>query len=301
MTAGTRAPRPGFTLLEVLLSSAIGVLLMAALYAAMNLQIKHAQAGREVVERSLLVRSLFNRISNDIMLTLAPTTPAASSQGGGSGGSGGSGGMGGSSGGTSGAATGTSGATSGSSGSGTSGAAASGGSSPSGTTASPLGVVTINLGVQGDNTRLILQVSRLPRDVTGLDGQPPACDMRRITYWLAGTGEGLCRQEFRPVTSDDAINVLPPDIPDEASYVLADEVKSLTFQYFDGSAWQDTWDGTQPGADGVTPMGPPQAVAITLEVETPGQARKSYRHVVAIPTANGLTQATTTTTSTTGN
>src|SRR5207248_9399089 len=127
---------------------------------------------------------------------------------------------------------------------GTGSSAGGGTSSRGGTTASPLGVVTINLGVQGDNTRLILQVSRLPRDVTGLDGQPPACDMRRITYWLASTGEGLCRQEFRPVTSDEATNVLPPDIPDEASYVLADEVKSLTFQFFDGSAWQDVWDGT---------------------------------------------------------
>jgi hypothetical protein len=162
----------------------------------------------------------------------------------------------------------------------------------------------INLGVQGDNGRLILNVSRLPRDVgDGTDGQPPACDLRRITYWLCTSDPvGLCRQEFKPVTSDDANTVLPPDIPDEPSYVLADEVKSLQFQYFDGTAWQDTWDGTALGADGVTPQGPPQAIAITIDVETPGQTRKSYRHVVAIPTANGLTQTTIgTATTTTGN
>src|SRR5207244_6987738 len=78
---GTRSKsnnRQGFTLLEVLLSAAIGVLLMAALYVAMQVQLDHAQAGREAVEESLLTRALLRRMSNDIAPGLAPTLPNTS-------------------------------------------------------------------------------------------------------------------------------------------------------------------------------------------------------------------------------
>ena len=137
------------------------------------------------------------------------------------------------------------------------------------------------------------------------------CPSRSASSARTGTGEptGLCRQEFKPVTSDDATNVLPPDIPDEGTYVFAEEVKTLQFQYFDGTTWQDTWDGTTAGGDGTTPQGPPLAIAITIDVALPGSTSnangqesqpkvKSYRHVVPILTANGATQASTTTTTT---
>ena len=59
---GLRIPsRPGYTLLEVLLASAIGVLLMGALYVAMDVQLRHAQAGRELIEQGTLVRVDFPR------------------------------------------------------------------------------------------------------------------------------------------------------------------------------------------------------------------------------------------------
>ena len=108
------------------------------------------------------------------------------------------------------------------------------------------------------------------------------------------------RQEMKLVTSDDASTLIPPNIPDEAAHVIAEEVKSLTFSYFDGSQWQDTWDSTQPGADGATPKGPPLAIAIVIGIPAPGAERtnngnlKQYRHVVAIPSANGATQPNTT-------
>src|SRR3954454_8013063 len=72
--------RAGFTLLEVLLSSAIGVLLLSGLYVAVNVQLRHAQAGRDLVERGTLARGLLARIANDISPTLAPAMPASSSQ-----------------------------------------------------------------------------------------------------------------------------------------------------------------------------------------------------------------------------
>jgi len=167
-----------------------------------------------------------------------------------------------------------------------------------------VGPVLFNLGVQGDTATLTLYVSRLPHDVTnGLDSNDPSVvqpsDLRRITYWLAGDGGnplGLARQAVKFVTSSDQISALPPDVSDPGSFVIAEEVKSLQFQYFDGNTWQDTWDGTQPGSDGVTPQGPPAAIAITLSVarasvggrnqEDPNP--RQYRHVVLIPTANNF-------------
>jgi len=83
------------------------------------------------------------------------------------------------------------------------------------------------------------------------------------------------------------------------NFVIAEEVQSVTFRYFDGTAWQDSWDGTQASSGSGSPMGPPLAVEITLVVATPSlQSQtgdtsnlKTYRHVVAIPTANGTSSA----------
>jgi hypothetical protein len=256
-------------LLEVLLAAAIGVLLMAALYVAMDVQLRHAQAGRDLVEQSLLVRALLARIANDIRPSIGPALPPSAAQ-----------------------------------------AAQPAAANPTATAPTATNTATtsnstpsITLGVQGDSSRLILWVSRIPGDLNftpnGQAAQPVSSDLRRITYWLAGGNEGLglARQEVKLATSDDAIITVPPDIPDEPSFVIAEEVKSLQFRYFDGTSWQDTWDATAAGSTGA-PLGPPLAIEITVGVAssssndvTPDSkpTLKSYRHVVAIPTANGTT------------
>jgi prepilin-type N-terminal cleavage/methylation domain-containing protein len=247
--------RRAFTLLEVLLSAAIGVLLMAALYVAMNVQLDHAQAGREAVEQSLLVRAVLRRMSNDITPSLAAELPASNTGAGGAGGA--------------------------------AGAAGAGNTVSS-------NAPTFNL--QGDSERLILWVSRISSDLSPLlTNQPVASDLRRVTYWMASSG-GLARQEIKLATSDDALVTVPPNIPDEANLVIADEVQGVTFRYFDGTAWQDSWDGTASSSSG-SPTGPPLAVEITLVIATPSSQTgdtsnlKTYRHVVAIPTANGASSA----------
>jgi hypothetical protein len=84
--------------------------------------------------------------------------------------------------------------------------------------------------------------------------------------------------------------------------LVAREVKSLTFQYFDVNqqSWMDSWDGTQPGPDGVTPIGPPAAISIVVEIALPNSdgepVRKTFKHIVALPTANGVQSQTTSTT-----
>ncbi|HEX4590049.1 MAG TPA: type II secretion system protein GspJ [Gemmataceae bacterium] len=68
----SRTPRPGYTLLEVLLASAIAVLLMAALYVGMDIQVRAIQAGREKVNETALVRNLIARMSADAVGTITP-------------------------------------------------------------------------------------------------------------------------------------------------------------------------------------------------------------------------------------
>jgi len=283
------ARRSAFTLLEVLLALAIASLLLYALYTAVEIQLRHQQTARDVVEQSQLARALLRRIANDITPSLAPTLPPTASQG-----------QGGGAGGAAAAAAPAAGATT------TTGGATTTPAAPM-TTALAGNAVVFNQGAQGDNTTLTLYISRWPREVnfdtqlaTDPGTQSQLSDLRRISYVL-DSDRGLLRQEIKLATSDDALNAPSPMLDDGYTSVLAEEVKSIQFQYWDGSNWQDSWDGTQPGADGSTPQGPPLAIAITVGIALTsdsryggGQVVKQYRHVVALPTANGLSQNTTT-------
>ncbi len=300
--------RPAFTLLEMILAAAITVLLLAALYVAVDVQLRHAATARDIVEQTTLARTLINRIANDIEPSVNLVDPSRFQSGSSS-----STGSTGSS--TTGATTGATGSTSTTGGSSTTGTASS-------TTATNGPLILL---LQGTTDTLTIWVSRVPPDPnnlsavnnlvnpSGQNGQngqnsqdnangqnnlaalPGIADTRRIDYWLAGGGGlGLARLEQTAITGDDAApGTTPPDVSDPNSKVIiAPEVKSLQFQYFDGSAWQDSWDGTQLGADGVTPLGPPAAVAITIGLAQPdGGDLKMYRHVVGIQAANGAMSA----------
>jgi hypothetical protein len=147
--------------------------------------------------------------------------------------------------------------------------------------------------------------TQLPRDSMAgslLEGIASSGDLRRVAYWLGSSGDnsqGLLRQELFQVTSEEAGQPLP-ELSDPTSKnikIVGPEVKSLTFRYFDGTSWQESWDGTTLGADGITPIGPPVAIEITIGLaprssSSEGEAQlKTYRHVVYIPTNNISTQA----------
>jgi prepilin-type N-terminal cleavage/methylation domain-containing protein len=293
--------RRAFTLLEIILALGIGALLLAGLYYALNIQVGHTHSGRKIVERSALARGILNKIQADILASLGPQDPNFTQQGASSASSSSTGST--SSSTTTSGSTTTSSTTSGTSGSSSTG---SSGTSGSGTPSNPM---TFNMGMQGTSTQLSVYASRLPREAIKQIGSNSAAssassgnsnqstmtpsDLRLVTYWLASSGNGgLARQELSAVTSSDAVNNLPPNVADETQYIIHPEVVSLQFQYFDGTTWQDSWDGTQPGSDGSTPQGPPAAVAITLSITQPsgrpGAAAPTYqfRHVVTIPTAN---------------
>src|SRR5262249_33295712 len=146
--------RPAFTLLEVVLAMSISILLLAGLYAALNIQVHHSQAAREVVEQTVLARSLVSRISRDLAPALAPPAPLRTQAPSGSGGGG--------------ASTQTT-----TSSSPTTPATPGGSTTPAttdpaaGATANP-NAAAITVRVEGNSTVLSLYVTRVPRELNPL-------------------------------------------------------------------------------------------------------------------------------------
>jgi len=283
-----RQRRSGFTLLEVTLAMAIGIIVLGALYTAVETQLRSAQIARDIVEQSTVARALLTRMANDMSSVINRIPQKGSGGGGGGGGAGGAGGAGGMSGASNATATNTPGGM----GSGN----MSGGTSSATSDGSTSGTVQIPPGVMGDSATLHLFVTKIPREVIASradDTPPPVSDTRRISYWYID-GVGLVTQEVQPITSESALDNLPPDVDAESYKILADEVRSLTFSYFDGTNWQDTWDSTQVGTDNVTPIGPPRAIAVEITLQGkggPDAPVRKYRQVVALITANGATTA----------
>ena len=252
--------RSGLTLLEVLLASALAVVLMAALYVALEVQLRLANTGREAVEQATLVRAIVQRLNNDLTGGLCPTTPPAD---------------------TSGAATTTT----------ETDAAAS---ATSAVTTSD--TIAFGSGVIGESDRLTLFVSRVAgagRNIDESGETPLPSDIRRVMYWL--TDHGMARQEIPWVTSERLQTSTDPDFEDgksEKDFVIADEVTKLQFEYWDGSAWASSWDGKALAADGKTPRGPPAAIRVRFTLRLPGDhpgqtVEKEFRHTVALLTAGG--------------
>src|SRR5262249_7592440 len=125
-------------------------------------------------------------------------------------------------------------------------------------------------GVIGDETKLVIYAGRVPeacfRNLNQND--QVRADQRQIIYWLGKGTNGAPDPGERPwITADGVRNAIDDDEEATDSTLVAEEVTSLLFEYFDGSNWTNTWDGTTPGADGVTPIGPPRAIRITLSLK----------------------------------
>ena len=291
--------RSAFTLLEVLLAMSISVMVLGAVYAFVGHQLRQAQAGRDVIERATLARAILGRIDTDIRSIITLSDPgryrlqpnvsgdtAASP-------------MTATGPGTAGKSSASTASTAGAASSASASSSPSASSSTSGTpgTSTTTGAIDLPRGVIGSSTELNIYVSRLPTEMFGTDSSDPTLltsDLRRISYWMGGDGDnaGLCRMEVRLITSDDAANLTLPS-GDVAQYLYAGEVKSVEFGYFDGTAWQTSWDSTMLGADQVTPIGSPRAISIKIELAQVSPVggkdppTKTYRHVIAIACADG--------------
>jgi prepilin-type N-terminal cleavage/methylation domain-containing protein len=295
--------RQAFTLLEVLLAMAIAVVVLGAVYSFVGYQLRQAHAGRDIIDRSTLARSVLARVDTDLRSAITLNDPgryrmaaAKSAASGGSDTSGDTSAAGTTSGSTTTGASGTT-ATSGTTSGSTTGSSTTDSTSGSSTTAaSGLTAITLPQGVMGTSTELHLFVSRASTEAfAGSTDEGPqlTSDLRHIYYWMSTNDKngGLCRMESRVITSDQATTLDAP--PGEADqYLYAREVKSIEFSYFDGTSWQSSWDSTTLGPDNATPQGSPRAIAVTLGLprykgtDQNGEI-KYYRHVVHLVTANG--------------
>lgn len=260
--------RSGYTLLEVMLAIAIGLLLVAALYIALDVQFRYMQSGRNAVVEAQVARGLLTRMADDVRPSLAvlpsrkKTTAAAS-----------------------GAAAPTDPAqpaeTAPPPASGEPASTEPAEPTDTGPTTQP-GI--FNQGVYGSQNEVYLFVSATGRyygDETGIS------DLRRIHYYLV-PGQGLYRQEQRNVLSTSSL--MEEEEPGE---LIANEVVGLEFEYMSYDPGSGSVGYSQTWTNGLTD-GPPMAVRITLVIESPARGfllrpepkQTTYSMVVAIPGAN---------------
>ena len=306
MLRGPRAPgtRPGYTLLEVILASVIAVVLLGALYVALDLMLNRMDAGRDQVGGNDLARAIVTtRMAADLAGTLGPLPPK-------------------------------SGGTPPDQSSG-SGSTPTSTSTPPTTTATPTtpdstatndpttgqqptpattGVdLPFGAGIIGTEKQLVVFAGKAPDALTDPEAAANpdillGADFKKIVYYLASDGGGLCRQVRPMVTADGVWNSTEPDLATELTDVIAPEVSDVTFEYYDGGTWQSSWDGSELSSDGVTLLGPPRAVRVTLTLEFPGRGgtmtQKRVQQVFPIRAAVGNytppTDGTTAVTGTTG-
>lgn len=75
MRLANRAARPAFSLLEMVLALALGMLVLLALYVAFSVYLTLAQAGRDAAAEGALARSILARMGNDVAGQLGPEDP----------------------------------------------------------------------------------------------------------------------------------------------------------------------------------------------------------------------------------
>ncbi len=271
-----RAARRGYTLLEVLIASAIAVLLLSALYFAFDLTIRSADTGRALVGESDLNRAVINRMAIDLSSPLGVLPPM-------------SGGA------TDGAAasstttdtTATTGTT----------ATATTDTTSTATTMTTDPLIRFDAGVIGTSEQLIVFVSKVPTWLSDREtaADPNALlpsDAHRISYYLHSSGKGLCRQDKPWITADKVGNSTEIDRTNEDGEVIAPEIVAIAFEYTDGTSYVSEWDGSQASIDGSSSTGPPRAIKATITFEFTdregNKATKKIVHIFAIRSGVGL-------------
>ena len=97
----------------------------------------------------------------------------------------------------------------------------------------------------------------------------PWGEIQRVSYFLAApTNDASGMDLYRSVTR----NLLPVTQEEAEDQFLMSGVDNITFQYYDGSNWKDTWDSTQ--ADSVTGLtnNLPRAIKFSMELHVENQS-----------------------------
>ena len=284
---GQRTGRQAFTLVEVMLALTLSVILLGAIFTAMDQSWRLTANGREEMERSQLARALIRKIAIDVRsISFVPpimTDDSASATGSST-----------STGSTSSTGASTSAGSSGSS----STASTATGTSTTDTTATDTPTAR-SIGIRGNAQRVEMHISRARRDpnfsssVNGNNVQSRSSDLRVLTYQLSTSGSGLIRTD-----GDRLATLMVEDKGGAATtlaaqQVLAPEVSYLQFRYFDGAAWYTSWDsessGRLPRAIEVTiGFAPPKNKPGPLFRVTVSQSANQFRTVILIPIADPL-------------
>ncbi len=299
--------RAGYTLLEVLVATAIALLLLAGLYVALDVTLVRMDASRDQVMVSDLSRAVVNRVAADLANTLGPLPPKSGGESAGASTTGSA---------AAGAAPMGTGANAGAAPTGTGAATGTpmpmpttGAGTPAPTTPADSGapmpgaggeppqtLLPFGMGVVGTANQLTLFGSRVPTSLVDAEAAASQValpgDQRRVIYYMASDGSGLCRQERPWVTADGVGTSTEPDRSTEAEDLIAPEVKAFDLEYYDGGSWMGAWDGAVTDLDGVSLTGPPRAVRVTLTLEIPGRngaatTQRKVQHTIAVRAAVG--------------
>lgn len=262
MRMAMRQPRRGFSLLEMVLALAIGMMLLLALYLSFSIYIGSAQAGRNAVAESTLARNVLNRVGMDIMSQVGPDDNRVNDypppQG-----------------------------------------EVPDSERPPMVKYNHGIQYQDDKVLYLSNYRVRKPAATKPNEDAK---SMYASDLRLTVYWLVRSGNktlGLARREFEQATGTD-IDMDPTGLPDQEKYIIAPEVKSFEIDFHNGTGWgQPTWDGAAPSFEGGPAVGPPAAVKITITLRRNLNTADdidgdldgaTYTHIVAVPTANTFPQ-----------
>lgn len=308
-----RLRRHGLSLLELMVASAIAVVLMAAVSAAIHLYSRSVDVGRTNIEEAQLGRAVMKLMEDDLRnciwkndidfssveaLAAGSTSGALSSL--------------------------TGGATSGIDMSAASSALGGDASLDTGAATTDLAassVPAMQIGLYGNETELQFDMSRLPRvdeydpEYVGFRSQKLAdrpSDVKTVTYYLlipgsanqgtvgdsaAGSVEqsGLVRRVLDRSVTQWALQNGDTRQLDATAEVIAPEISFLSFRYFDGYEWYTEWDSSTMGG---LPLAVDIVIAIRSADERGGAAGNGetiavglvegdmvYRRLVRIPIA----------------
>lgn len=287
MTRHSPHRRRGYTLLEILVASVIGLMLMAALYAAFSLVVSNTSVGRDLTAESNLSRGIINRVGIDLGSPVGMLPPKS----GGNPNAAGGGGTTSTDQSTATTAAGTTPTTDGTTS--TDGTA----STDPTTSAAATGTdIPFQAGIVGTNNQLIIFLSRSPDYIRkrGVPFDPSLLtpsDLVRVVYYMHSSGLGLCRQERPWVTSDGVWNTTDPDRSTEDTDLIAPEVIAVNFEYASGTGYTSSWDGSAADSAGAANLGPPRAVRMTftlrLKDKDGNDVDKEISHTFPIRSAVG--------------
>lgn len=262
--------KPGFTLVEVLMASALSVVLISTVYLAIDMSWRYSSAGQEEVEQVLIARTLLMRFEKDLhslmdrdfddrqQVEFEPEDLGRISE-------------------------------------------------HSNMAHVKSGVADRRLNdieIVGSRDAIVIRPHTTPLQRQGdVDQHSPlvlyavACNgevtlpdlssdilSRSLRMGASSVQSGMVRMEL---LHDGRGETLRPSNAGANSEVLAEEVSDLRFRFFDGTAWQDEWSGESS-------RGLPSAVEVTLRLvdataETNaqrGSGFETYRRVIAIPAAS---------------